>query len=76
MRSIPRSRGLRRRVHRVIWVGDDPLYFVWDRCFINWYERWLDRWLCAAHIFGKSTGAANMDGVKRLVVQQAPHAGT
>jgi hypothetical protein len=48
---------------RVVYIGDGPPYFVWDRSFIGWYERWLDELIEGVNValFGYTRGGTEAE---------------
>ncbi len=45
---------------RVVYLGDGPPHFVWDRTFLDWYERWVDELIAGLPVswFGYTRGGS------------------
>lgn len=60
---------------RVVYVGDGPPYFVWDRSFVDWYERWLDELIEGVSVtqFGYTRGGTEAELIDAYRAAPAPH---
>ncbi len=59
---------------RVVYAGDAPPYFVWDRSFLAWYERWLDELLAGVSTswFGLTRGGSEAELLADFAVSLRP----